>query len=151
MHRKTLEIAISFDALTWLENYARSRKIENVALAVESLINKCRAETEGTGFVEPHGQALVRDALGRSPSTPLTVSQLAERTGLSVITARQCARKLEALGHVRGGQFVKTLTNFAAAYSLTSAGRRVWIGTIRDPEERTIAELAAEDLEARGG
>jgi hypothetical protein len=150
MNRKTLEISISYDSLTWLENYAKARKIPDLALAVESLINMRRAEV-GTGeFTEPHGQALVRDALGKSLTVPLTVSQLVDRTGLSVITVRQYTRKLEGLGHLKGGHFVKRSTNYAEAFKLTSPGRRVWLRTIRDPEERTAAELTVEDLESKG-
>jgi hypothetical protein len=145
MEKQPLQILLSHPAFDWIQRYARIRKIDDLSLAFESLINKVRAETEGFDFAEPHGQALVRDALARCGA--LTVAGLVRETGLSTVTARQYARKLEALGHAKGGKFEKTATNFAEAIELTIAGRRIWISRIKDPEERAIQEMNAADLE----
>ena len=147
MNRKTLEISISPDAFATLEAFARMRGC-NISLAVESLLNLRRAEMGQVEFVEPVGQGKIRETLARSPAVPLSASQCVALTGLSLPTVRAYLSKLEALGHVRSAP-IKTRTNFAAAYTLTKAGRWVWIGTIRDPEERTVQEMNAEDLEAR--
>lgn len=150
MLKKTISSEVSADNLAWLEReFMPARGIRNSSDAFESLINAFRATLGTAEFGEPTGQRVIRQALATA-AEPLTASQVVAAAGLSMPTVRTYLARLKALGHVEGTP-TKTRTTFAEAFKLTSAGRRVWIGTIRDPEERTIAELAAEDLEARGG
>jgi DNA-binding transcriptional ArsR family regulator len=145
MEKITVSCEVSAPNLAWLEReFLPARGIRGLTEALESLINAYRAGLGETEIGEPPGQRQIREALGRSRD-PLTASQLCRSAGLSLPTVRAYLARLEALGHVRSAP-VKTRTTYAAAWALTPMGRRAWIATIRDPEERTVAELAADDL-----
>lgn len=149
-HRSPLTISLTPADISWLSGvFMPARGLSDISLAVESLIHLHRSMIgdPSVKWTEPAGQAVVREALGRS-GTLLTVRRLAEATGLTAITVRAYVAKLAKLGHVVSKP-VKTQTCYAEAYELSIAGRRVWASTLTDPEERAIEEETILTMERR--